>query len=89
MSIDRSVTVQWDGKVLTGWISIDGEKKKVAADRDIIHQHAAGFNDALTWEIERHRVEIFERLMPYFKGQLDTQKAISRTRSPSRSGRRR
>jgi hypothetical protein len=67
MSIDANGAVQWDGKVLTGWILIDGKQKKVAADRETIHLHAPGFNDALTWEIERHRAEILEKLTPYFK----------------------
>jgi hypothetical protein len=75
MSSDANKIVQWDGKVLTGWILIDGEQKKVAADRNTIHQHASGFNDALTWEIDRHRAEIFEKLKPHFKSLHDTQAA--------------
>jgi hypothetical protein len=34
---------------------------KVRVRRQIIHSHAPSFNDALTWEIERHRAEIFEK----------------------------
>jgi hypothetical protein len=37
----------------------------VRADRETIHSHAAGFNDAVSWEIERHRVEIFQKLTPF------------------------
>ena len=65
MSIERSRSVAWDGNALTGWITIDGIPTKVTADRDVIHRHAPGFNDAVTWEIERHRIEIFEKLTPY------------------------
>jgi hypothetical protein len=64
MSIERSGKVAWDGEALTGWVTIDGLPTKVRVDRDFIHHHALGFNDALTWEIERHRVEIFEKLTP-------------------------
>jgi hypothetical protein len=69
MSMDRKQTVDWDGKTLTGWVAINGSPKKVSADRETIHAHAPGFNDALTREIDRHRVEIFEKLLPYFQRQ--------------------
>ena len=71
MAINIVETVQWDGNVLTGSILIGGKWKKFVADRNTIHQHASGFNDALGWEIERHRLEIFEKLMPYFKSLQD------------------
>lgn len=64
MSMDRTRAVEWDGKILTGWIIVDGNPTKVTADREAIHQHAPGFNDALTWEISRFRSEIFEKLSP-------------------------
>jgi hypothetical protein len=66
MSVERAKTIEWDGNVLSGWITINGKLLKVSADRDTIHQHAAGWNDALTWEIDRHREAIFDRLMPFF-----------------------
>lgn len=58
--------VEWDGHRLVGWVSLNGTSIKVVADRDTIHRHAPGFDDALTWEIKRHGTEIFEKLMPYF-----------------------
>jgi len=57
--------VEWDGQALIGWVSIDGAATMVRADRETIHSHAAGFNDAVSWEIERHRVEIFQKLTPF------------------------
>ncbi len=69
MSIDRTQTIEWDGKELSGWVIINGAPTKVTADRETIHTHAAGFNDALTREIDRHRSEIFEKLLPYFQRQ--------------------
>jgi hypothetical protein len=57
-----SAEVEWDGEALVGWVSVDGVAMKVRADRDMIHAQAPGFNDAVTWEIERHRAEIFEKL---------------------------
>ena len=67
MSVDRNSTIEWHGSELSGWIMIDGAPTKVSADRETIHAHAPGFNDALTWEINRHRVEIFEKLSPFFQ----------------------
>jgi hypothetical protein len=69
MSTERAKTIEWDGKALTGWITLDGTPVKVSATREIIHQHAPGWNDALTWEIERHREEIFDKLTPFFQAQ--------------------
>ena len=68
--IDRKNAIEWDGKELSGWITIGGVPIKVSADREVIHAHAPGFNDALTREIDRHRVEIFEKLAPFFRAQL-------------------
>ena len=66
MSVECVQTVEWDGNVLSGWITIEGKPVKVSADRETIHQHAPGWNDALTWEIERFGEEIFDKLRPYF-----------------------
>ena len=68
MSVECSRTVEWDGEALVGWVTINGVPTKVKADREIIHRHAPGFNDAITWEIERHRVTIFEKLTPFLVG---------------------
>jgi hypothetical protein len=57
--------VEWDGQTLIGWVSIGGAATMVKADRETIHCHAAGFNDAVSWEIERHRFEIFQKLKPH------------------------
>ena len=68
MSADSTNSVEWDGRALIGWISVDGALTKVTADRETIHRYAAGFNDAVSWEIERHRNLIFEKLVPFFIG---------------------
>ena len=67
MSVDRTNTIEWNGNELSGWIMINGAPTKVSADRDTIHTHAKGFSDALSWEINRHRVEIVEKLVPFFQ----------------------
>lgn len=66
MSVERVGMIEWDGNVLTGWVTIKGEPIKVSADRNTIHTHAPGWTDALTWEIDRHREEIFSKLLPFF-----------------------
>lgn len=67
MSVERARAIEWDGKILTGWITVDDKLVKVSADRETIHRHASGWNDALNWEIERHREEIFDKLAPFLK----------------------
>ena len=67
MSIDYRQTIEWNGNALSGWVIVNGAPTKFSADRETIHAHAPGFNDALTWEIDRHRAEIFEKLLPYFQ----------------------
>jgi hypothetical protein len=64
LSADKRGEVEWDGEALSGWVEINGKPMKVRVTRDMIHEHASGFNDAVTWEIERHRREIFDRLIP-------------------------
>jgi hypothetical protein len=67
MAVEQIGTVEWDGNALVGWIMIDGVPTKVTADRDTIHRHAPGFNDALTWEIRSHAAEILEKMKPFFR----------------------
>ena len=69
MSIDRTQTIEWDGNALSGWVNLDGTPTKVSADRETIHAYAPGFSDPHIWEIDRHRDEIFEKLLPLFKQQ--------------------
>jgi hypothetical protein len=67
MAVEQIGAVEWDGNALVGWIMIDGVPTKVTADRDTIHRHAPGFNDALTWEIRSHAAEILEKMSPFFR----------------------
>jgi hypothetical protein len=64
VSNESSRAVEWDGATLVGWVTIDGKPTKVSATRDMIHSHAAGFNDAVSWEIDKYRAEIFEKVAP-------------------------
>ena len=66
MSSEEIHSVEWDGNALIGWITINGVAARVIADRDTIHRHAPGFDDALTWEIKSHAAEIFEKMKPFF-----------------------
>jgi hypothetical protein len=65
MAVSEDTTVEWDGRALVGTITINGVQKRVRATREMIHEYAPGFNDAVTWEIECFRNEIFERLKPF------------------------
>jgi hypothetical protein len=65
---DHRTTIDWDAdeEALVGWLSIGGKRTRVSATVDIIRQHAAGFNAAVTYEIKRHKQEMFEKLLPCF-----------------------
>ncbi|WFU37350.1 hypothetical protein QA640_22940 [Bradyrhizobium sp. CB82] len=67
MTSEQIAEVEWDGNALVGWVTINGTPIKVAVDRDAVHRHAPGFNDALTWEIKRHGAEILEKMMPFLR----------------------
>ena len=41
MSIDRTRTIEWDGKVLSGSVVANGAPTKVSADHDTTHTLAA------------------------------------------------
>lgn len=71
VSVDCGRAIEWDGTVLTGWVIVNGQPIKVTADRATIHACAAGFSDALTWEIARFRTEILEKLLPFFRRQTN------------------
>ena len=85
MSSERNSEIEWDGNRLSGRVTIEGVLTKVTADRSIIHRHAAGFSDALGWEINRHRAAIFESLLPYFKENAKNAAVKSGKKGPSRS----
>ena len=55
--------IQWDGDTLSRWVILDGRRVLLSASRDMIHS-LSFYNDAVSWEIERHKVDIFERLRP-------------------------
>jgi hypothetical protein len=59
-------SASWNGDLLVGWVSINGLPTQVTADRDTIHRHAAGYSDAISWELERFSDDIFEKLNAYF-----------------------
>jgi hypothetical protein len=67
MSDEQIGKVEWDGNALTGWVTINGLPTRVTADRETIHRHAPGFDDALDWEIKRHAIEIFEKMKAFFR----------------------
>ncbi|MGM4903794.1 hypothetical protein AB8B21_18240 [Tardiphaga sp. 866_E4_N2_1] len=58
--------IEWDGTALSGKADVGGRLVDVVVDRGTIHQHAAGFSDALSWEIDRFREEIFDKLQSFF-----------------------
>jgi hypothetical protein len=53
--------IRWDGESLSRWANVNGKRTELRASRDMIHG-IAQYNDAVGWEIERHKVDIFQRL---------------------------
>ena len=51
----------------TRWpIDINDEQIRLEATREMIDRFAVGFNDALTWVIDKHADEIFQKLRGFF-----------------------
>jgi hypothetical protein len=63
MSVQIESEIHWDGQTLVGWVMIDGRRTMLCATREMIHALSI-YNDALGWEIERFKRDIFERPMP-------------------------
>ena len=64
MSVQIEPEIHWDGRTLVGWVMIDGRRTMLCATREMVHSLSM-YNDAIGWEIERHKSDIFERLIRY------------------------
>ena len=54
-------TIVWDGTSLSTIIAIDNRRVTCVIPRDTVHALST-YRDALGWEIDRYKFEIFERL---------------------------
>lgn len=63
MSVQIEPEIHWDGRTLVGWVLVDGRRTMLCATREMIHGLSM-YNDAIGWEIERYKSDIFERLIP-------------------------
>jgi hypothetical protein len=61
MKLEFESDIQWDGTTLSRWAVIDGQRIQLNASREMIHRLPL-YNDAVSWEIERHKNDIFDRL---------------------------
>ena len=62
--------IEWDGTSLSRWAVIGGNRIQVHLTREMIHSIPI-YNDAIGWEIERYKADIFERLKPKILANLD------------------
>ena len=53
--------ITWDGRMLSGWAVVDGKRVQLRATRGMI-QGIPIYSDLGDWEIECHKVAIFEQL---------------------------
>lgn len=49
--------------MLSGWFVLESRRLHLKAPRALIHMISI-YNDAVEWEIERYKEDIFERLAP-------------------------
>jgi hypothetical protein len=61
MKVEFESDIQWDGTTLSRWAVVEGQRVQLNASREMIHRLPL-YNDAVGWEIERHKNDIFERL---------------------------
>ena len=62
--------IEWDGTSLSRWAVIGGNRIQVHLTREMIYSIPI-YNDAIGWEIERYKADIFERLKPKILANLD------------------
>jgi hypothetical protein len=70
MSVEFDPEIEWNGQSLSRWANVRGKRIQVHLTREMIHNIPA-YSDALDWEIERHKADIFERLKPKVFAGLD------------------
>ena len=63
-------SIIWNGKALTAIVERTGRRVTGFIERDAIHMLPM-YNDAVEWEIERHKIDIFDRLKPMLASKLD------------------
>jgi hypothetical protein len=61
MSIPAEMEIEWDGQELLITIQTDTGSVLCTVPRDTIHGISI-YNDAVGWEIERYKADIFDRL---------------------------
>lgn len=72
MSVEFEPEIEWDGKSLSRWAVIKGNRIHIRLSREMIHSIPI-YNDAIGWEIERYKADIFERLKPDLLANFDMQ----------------
>ena len=61
--------IHWDGYQLSVWVNVGARRVFCLVPRDTIHS-VPMFNDALTREIARDRLEIVDRLRPWILAKI-------------------
>lgn len=63
MDIEFDEEIDWNGRALTRWATVDGRRIQFFLQREMIHDTPI-YNDLIEREIKRYRFEIFDRLKP-------------------------
>jgi hypothetical protein len=56
-------SIVWDGQEIIAVLRTEGARVTYTVPRDIIHTIPI-YNDAVSWEIDRYKSDIFQRLQP-------------------------
>lgn len=70
MSVEFEPEIEWDGTSLSRWAVSRGNRIHIRLPREMIHSIPI-YNDAIGWEIERYKADIFERLKPKLLADLN------------------
>ena len=66
----------WDGSSLSIIIGIDDREVTCVIPRNTVHA-LPHYNDAVSWEIDRHKADIFERVKAMLERKLTQQRQES------------
>ena len=72
-------SIVWDGTSLSTIVAIDNRRVTCVIPRETIHTLPV-YGDALGWEIDRHKLDIFERVKAVLESKLQSTSGLQASR---------
>jgi len=72
-------SIVWDGSSLSTIVAINDRHVTCVIPRETIHA-LSNFGDAVGWEIDRHKLDIFERVKVVLENKLQSTSGLQATR---------